>query len=278
MNRFFKYLSLIAIIFFLSNYFLILNQKRNELINCSEKIDTILTENFKQTEKILIFIGKKIATDSPNLDLKNIHKIFYQAASLYGDSHIFSWSLFDWVDNNGLQKVNTVLGVNTTNPTNMLDRHYTFRGLDQGILLFSKATIGSPSNALVIPIGVRISTKLYSRAGTVVIGMDLKKLLDLINPNLNKNIHFVIIDKRDNSFVFGSYNVEKYFSGISYKKLDFINDSLVLPKEMDPKYPYKILVGYDKNRFWQEVISSSLKVSLQFIVIVLLVVFLKKRK
>ena len=278
MLRFFVVLIIITILSCLVNYTILLNKEKIRVADSVEKIEAILVENFDQIEKILIFVGKKIAKDTPNLDLDIINKIFIQTASIHGSNNILSWSLFDWVNSDNYQTVNTMFGVKRKDPPNVSDRYYTLKGSDKWTLLFSKPIFGNPSKILVIPVGVQIETKNFQRAGTVVVGINIKKLVNIIESRLDKNIRFSLIDSRDDRMVFGSYDSEKYAGRIFRKFPDKVEgNNYIFMKELPQKYPYRIWVGYNERQFWIEVFNSSLLLSVQLIGTSVIILFLRKK-
>jgi len=259
---------------FLLNYIILLNQKTRQTANEAKEIEVILSDNFEQVEKILSFVGKRIVDDSADFDPKIIHRVFIQTASVHDFNNIFSWSLFDWVNSDGYQSVNTMIGLRK-NPPLMSKRNYRSRANKNWSVIFSEATIGIPSGMQVIPVGVQVDTQKSQYAGTVTAGINVKKLTSLVVMRLDKNFHFAVIDSRSGKFVFGSRDAEQYFSDISFTKSDFSDkNKIIFAQEMTEKYPYKIFVRYDKNEFWREVIQSSLLLSMQIIGITLAVIFL----
>lgn len=281
LSKLLKNLSILVIVFSVSfwvNYEILLGKKESEAEENAKAINAILAANFEQTEKALIFIGKQIAKKTPDLNLEIIHKIFVQASYSQGYGDIFSWSLFDWVDDSNLQTVNTLNGVNKTNPPDMSDRLYTLRGGDSWVLLFSKPVFGNPSNIYVIPVGVQIETKKYPHAGTVVVGINIKKLVNFIVPRLTKTSRFIVVDRRNEKLVFGSYELENNpQTMISNLSLAHQENRYLASKYMEEKYPYIIKTGYDEKEFWKEVVASSLILSLQIIGAALVVMMLKKK-
>lgn len=253
-------------------------QKENLSRENLNKIDGVLSTNFEEVEKILIFTGNKIASDTPNLDLKVIYKIFVNVANVYNYNHPFSWSLFDWVDMNGYQTVNTMLGIRKDPPYIGPERSYVHRGNSIWSAIFSEVVIGNPSGLKVIPVGVQIETAKHPRAGVVVLGLNVKRLADIIDLHIDKNIEYAVIDIRDNKLAIGSYNSEKYFQNYLESNKYSKEDYRIYTKEMEEKYPYRILVKYNQSQLWQEVISSSILLSSQIIGIALVVIFIKKPK
>lgn len=275
--RFFVASLIVVTLSFLLNYTILFNQKMSQVENETKKINAILSDNFEQVGRILIFVGRKIVEDSADLDPKIIHKVFIQTAAIHDFNGIFSWSLFDWVNAEGYQTVNTMIGVRK-NPPYMSERNYRSRANKNWSLIFSEVALGIPSGMLIIPVGVQVDSAKSQYAGTVSAGINVKKLSSFILARLDKNIHFEMIDKRDDKFVLGSYEAQRYFSDISHKKFGMNDEGyLIRAKELEEKYPYKILVRYDEFSFWHEVISSSLLLSFQVIATALLVMRMRRR-
>ncbi len=255
-----------AIIFlsFVVKYITLLNHKESAAKKDAEKIQEILSINFNQTEKILASLGKKIIETTPNLEPKAILKIFTETPNINGYNNIFSWSLFDFVNIDGFQVVTTMLGVRKNPPKIALERNYLNHGNEPWKIIFSSSVIGIPSEIYVIPAGVQIETKDRKRVGAVTVGIDVKKLVSIIEPILSENVSFLVIDQRNDQLTLGSSeeNFGKVFNRMP-QSLDGKN--YVYEKRMDSKYPYKIWVGYDKKEFWREVFYSSLTLITQIV-------------
>ena len=246
-------------IFLPIKYYTLLNKKQLEASDGAKQINIILKENFDQTEKILIEIGEEIAQKTPDLDLKVIHHIL-EKTPINPVKNIYSWSLFDWVNSSGYQTVNTVLGIRKNDSPHIAEkRSYSHRSNELWTMIFSEVAIGIPSAVYVIPVGVQIDTKKYPRAGTVTVGINIKKLINNLEARIGENKRFLVIDKRDDKFVLGSVDQEKYVGRIFYDSPNSIEDeNYIFEKEMDPKYPYIIWTGYDSKDFWHEFRRSTL--------------------
>jgi hypothetical protein len=266
----------VIIIFLPIKYYTLLNKKHLEALDSAKKIDIILKENFDQTEKTLIKIGEEIAQKTPDLDLKVIHDIL-EKTSINPVKNIYSWSLFSWVNSSGYQTVNTVLGIQKDDAPNIAEkRSYSHRSNELWVMLFSEVAIGIPSAVYVIPVGVQIDTKKFPRAGTVAAGISIKKLINNAKERIGENNRFLVIDKRDDKFVLGSIDQEKYVGRIFYDLPDSIeNENYIFEKEMDPKYPYIIMTGYDSKDFWREFRKSSLIFMFLFIGITVCGIYIK---
>ncbi len=240
-------------------------------------------EQVEQTEKLLTFIGHKIADEAPNLDLKVIHKIFKETAATQVGNNIFSWSLFDWVDANDKQTVNTMLGINAINPPNTSDRFYSGRDRKKWQLLFSNIIFGSPSGVRVIPVGLQISTKNFTDAGVIAVGLHVGKITNLIESKIGKYSHFAVIDNQRVDFSFGSEG-SSVDDGIFRANIDLPTTSkagnvYIYKVDLDQKKcPYSIVTGYDKREFWHEVFRNSALQFFQICAIFLLVTCLRNTK
>ena len=266
----------LASIFFPIKYYTLLNKKHLEASNSAKQINIILKENFDQTEKILIEIGEEISKKTPDLDLKVIHDIL-EKTPINPIKNIYSWSLFDWVNSSGYQTVNTVLGIQKNDAPHIAEkRSYSHRSNELWVMLFSEVAIGIPSAVYIIPVGVQINTKKYPRAGTVAAGINIKKLMNNVEAGIGENTRFLVIDKRDDKFVLGSVDQEKYVGKIFYDAPSSIeNENYIFEKEMDPKYPYIILTGYDSKDFWREFRKSSLIFIFLFLGIIVFGIYIK---
>ncbi|MBP7709485.1 MAG: hypothetical protein KA100_00255 [Rickettsiales bacterium] len=263
---------------FAGEYAVLLNKKENEAKKNAEKIYTTLSNNFDQSENILIAVGKKIIEETPELDPKAIHKIFVNASKTEACSNIFSWSLFDWVNINGFQVVTTALGIRKNPPQIALERNYLNRGVESWKIIFSEATLGIPSGMQVIPIGVQVESKKGGRVGAVGAGIDINKLSALTNQRLDANIDYLLVDQRSGGLTFGSQNLKKN-SGKIFNRMpeELDGKKYVFEKKMGQKYPYIIWVGYDQKEFWREVFCSSFMLAIEIISIAACVSFLIKK-
>lgn len=285
---------------FLVNYYILLGKKKNEIKDSARKIDSSLADYFDYTEKVLVFVGKQISEDEHYKDLNYIHKVFTDVSYAQGYSDIFSWTMFDWVDRQNRQTVNTMTGINTKNPPDMSVRGYTWKGrAELWNIQFSNPTVGNPSGIYVLPVGVGVGTTNQdgnvSYSGNVVVGLNIKRLVNKLTPLLAKNCEFMVINYSNYDFVFGSHhdinsvndvrdliqyadeakklNTKHDLSSVGFiEKIEVGKSHYIYSQPMDIKYPYIILIGYDNGVFWREVFSSTLILLTQIVMISLVVV------
>lgn len=235
-------------------------------------INSLITENFDETERLLISIGKEIVEVYPKNS--EILQIFLRAKTKLESNNIFSWSLFDWVNIKGFQIINTELGIRSNPPQIGLSRNYLNREYDEWKIIFSEVAIGNPSNVLIIPVGLKVKAD-KGRIGAIAMGIEIKKLTNLINKKLDPNINFLVVDNRSKKIAFGSYNLEALIGESFSTALPLIkNIAGITEQNMGPKYPYSIWVGYDLKKFWYEVFYYSVLLSFSIVAIIL---YKKKR-
>ncbi len=239
-------------------------------------IESELVDIFDETEKVLIATGKEIASKSPSLKLKEIHQIFISSARFSGDFSPMPWTMFDWVDIDGYQRVNTFLGIRKNAPQIARYRNYRNSGNVMWKMIFSEPAYGEPSKNYVIPVGVQISTPLYQQAGTVTSSINITRLVNSIASKTNKITRFALIDKRSSTIVASSSkNSEEKRVGAVYLSAYKIGerDNFVFEKDFKEKYPYILKVGYDEDDFNNAILSKTFSSSCQILLVSLSVFY-----
>jgi hypothetical protein len=265
---------LILIILLSLNYYFLLQKVSNQTKKVAEKIDSALSQNFEQVENILIAIGKKISNQSPNLDLKSIHQILIQNLEVK-NCYILSWSLVDWVNIDGYQMINAVIGIRENPPQVGLKRSYIHKSNKLWEIIFSEAAFGIPSGSYIIPVGVQIDDKNNSRIGAVSAGIDIKKIRIILKTLLPEGYSFMLIDEKTRKFVFGSEDSKKYLQRVfNSTPVSIDSESYIFKKEMEQKFPYEVWIGYNTKAFWLEFAKFSLLIFLTLVGLV----FLRFRK
>ena len=256
-----------TIALFLLHYNSLIKIKESRAEKNSHKIYSIINSSFNYTEQLLLFMGKEISNKNKGKDLEYIHKMFRDMSQTeLSRDNLFSWSQFDWVDINNQQTVNTMTGIELQNPQDMSLRSYTREArLDPWRLKFVMPIIGYPSNTYVIPVGIGVVNQGKNYLGALVVGVDINKLINKINPNLELVDQFMVIDYTGFNFVLGSadlmlkkdhQDIERLLKKIKLQHLEpdeylrepleFENTQYVYSFDMQ-KYPYIILTGYNKK-------------------------------
>ncbi|MDA0902234.1 MAG: cache domain-containing protein [Proteobacteria bacterium] len=256
------------------------------LVESADHIDDMIKDSFSYTNRITSHIGKRIASHGSE-DLDFIYELFLQESQDYKGEGLFSWSSFDWVDKNGLQRVNSKVGVRD-NPPNMIDRKYT-RLAPQfpWTLQISSPTIGNPSGSWVIPAGTGVVDNKGRYLGIVVVGFSVDRLSEKILNSIqtSDNVSFIVLDDSlniilqspnnnlipDNNFY---KNYLKHINPFSQQS-GMLKDAIKVDDifysyyhKMD-EYPYIILTGFNQKFISKEFSSIVLPRALELLVLTL---------
>jgi signal transduction histidine kinase len=228
----------------------------------SERIERMITEDFDYTNRISVYMGKQIAENGGN-DLEFIYHLFQKTSGTqYKTRKLFSWSLFDWVDKNNLQLINSQNGISKI-PPDMSHRDYTKKCRETPwTLQVSKPAIGNPSGKWVIPAATGIADNNGNYLGSIVVGFNIKEFIEKIAQLVSVNhVSYVILDK-DLNIVMQSVDNKTDFQSNFYKNTfnssDLFNensgeiksiissDILYTHYRKIDGFPYIIITGFNK--------------------------------
>lgn len=227
-------------------------------------IDKSISESFDYTNRVSIFMGREIVNHGVD-DLEFIYNLFISTQqSQYKVQELFSWSMFDWVDPDGMQLVNGKKGV-AKDPPDMNHRDYVrLSPQHPWTLQLSKPAIGNPSGRWVIPAGTGITDDGNNYLGTIVVGFNIAILTQKIEKLIDhEGVRFVILDKEgrlvskssDNDIdpMSLSYSEMMKDIGFNYKgegnfeePIEYRDVKYMYYREFD-KYPYTILLGFKSD-------------------------------
>lgn len=285
-------LILISLIAFPLSYYNILNGKKSQAKEDAKRIDSSFVDSFDYAEKVIAFMAEDISRHDKKDDLKFINDLFLKVASTQRlSNNVFSWNMFDWVNREGYQVVNTMGGINTESPTNMTFRKYFWKAKyspNSRLLQFSDPAFGVPSGVYIIPVGVGVSDKKGSYLGLIAAGINIKKLTNNAMSQLKNSNSFIVVLNDTCGIAFDSSGLpigpEKYASlpgkikdvtmgseGFMSKSVNAGEDVYIYYRSMDNKYPYLILTGYNKKDFWHEVIARYITIMSQVVIIMIAV-------
>ncbi|MCE3231786.1 MAG: Signal transduction histidine kinase [Rickettsiaceae bacterium] len=228
----------------------------------AEQIEQMISEDFDYTNRISIYMGKQIAEQNP-LTPEFIYNLFQKTSGTqYKTKNLFSWSLFDWVDSNNLQIVNSQNGISKI-PPDMSEREYTVKSrLEPWTLQVSKPAIGKPSGKWVIPAATGIVDGKGKYLGAIAVGFNVEQLVQQLTQVVAINhISYVILDTEYNIIAQSLDNItapqSDYYKNIFSNQNIFQHVSGKLPKiesgdivyqhyrKME-NHPYIVLTGFNK--------------------------------
>ena len=184
---------LIALIYAVLSFSLIkyqqqiqITQLQHNASNINDRISTV----FDYINNVNVFIGTQIVK-SGGKDLNKIYDLFTDVKYHHDKyKNLFSWTLFDWVDENNLQLVNTKKGI-AENPSDMSHREYTRTAkLRPWKLQASPPVIGNPSGEWVIPVGTGVIDDQQKYLGVIVLGININELFSKIKTSTDTNVEY----------------------------------------------------------------------------------------
>ncbi len=252
----------------------IMNKKMEQEAN---KINNILSDYFEYVNDVNVIMGKQIAKNgAKNLNLildifrDNVQHYMISNQNSIVNNKLFSWSTYDWVDDQNYQTVNAKIGIRTDNPSDMSARRYTLTArVAPWTLQFDSPALGIPSNRWVIPVATGVADKNNKYLGAIAVGINIGLLSNNLEERLNSGLSFVVADKNANISLTSSliddkkekdikFDLAKYaINTRKYPKSDTSDEIKYRPITADnitfkhikymQNYPFMILVGYDEE-------------------------------
>ncbi|MBL0317827.1 MAG: sensor histidine kinase [Alphaproteobacteria bacterium] len=272
------------------------NQLYQQSIIESKNIHQNLANIFTSTNLIMSNMGHQIQKHG-TIDSSFIYELFQQnSRDIISAKAAFSWSLFDWVDTQNRQIINSKTGI-TSHPKDMSMREYTTKSRAlPWTLQFSKPAIGHPSKQWVIPAGTGITDYAGNYLGVIVVGFNIVDLVNSITRNLiYPNIRYIVIDNQgrvvlqssDNAFSpttnFFNFLSPTYFAKpmkILNKPLTIAGNSYLYYEKME-NYPFIVLTGFKESYLLETYTALLLPRLLELLIcglFILILLFLFYRK
>jgi two-component system sensor histidine kinase ChiS len=284
------------------NYFFLKKDKEFLYINEANKIEKVFNKSISYIEKFSLIIANELYMKK-NLTSQSISETLmktYSIAKISEDNNLLT--LFDFVDPNGKVIANAIDGVLDNPPiVHVQDRLWMALAPKEPWILHIAPT---PVKGIVkigrnidygIPVGLGITDNNDNFLGTISSGIDIKKIVNEIEKNLNtEHIRFIIIN---NKFELIAQTNNKPYDDTDFKSL--LNNNLPLPNanhlstrvDYDGtqyniyKYmkdlPFIIFIGEDEyimDKAFREKIYLPMALSFSiFIVLLILFSFLKNK-
>jgi signal transduction histidine kinase len=229
----------------------------------SERIDKTILEDFDYANRISVYMGKQISEEG-HASPEFIFNLFQKTSGTqYKARNLFSWSLFDWVDDKNLQTVNSRNGISKS-PADMSHREYTKTSRQYPwTLQLSKPAIGNPSGKWVIPAATGVVDKDGKYLGAIAVGFNIQQFVEKLVPIVAvSNVSYLVIDQARNIIIQSTDNnldpKSDYFINLlsdnsvfeeAYGNLDDpikSGDIIYTHYRKMQDYPYIILTGFNK--------------------------------
>lgn len=191
----------------------------------------------------------------------------------------FSWTIFSWTDPKNQIIVDAVYGI-IDKPLDLSMRDYIhLTQNDTGKFYLGEPVFGSTSKKWMIPGGIGAELPNGKYLGSMTIGFEIEVLAKLLhNVVKNKNVSFKLIDLTNLPILYISNNyydnckkevcnldedTTKILNNLKFSQNESISDlkvigensKAILAKKLQ-KYPYILLLEYDKNAFKKELIKN----------------------
>ncbi len=289
-----KIFAIILAVSLLISYLIENSKRQNELISDSRKIDGVISENFDYVHTLGVFLGKQIIVNNHAEDVQYIDKLFKDSMRLQGpvDSAI-AWSMFSWANKKNKLAVNTVIGINT-NLDSLTERPYIWRSRYQPwTLQFSKPDRGIISNSFIMPAAVGITNGRDEYLGTIIAGINIKKLTSRVEAVLKSSNAFIVVSRDE----MGNDDTKMFFSSSNTPKIakDYMKIANIVSKykEWDDQagkmsepilagrfkfsyykilegYPLIIFVGFNQVEFWKNILVLTTHLIILFTLLVVI--------
>lgn len=239
------------------------NIKLQTLYTQSSRVKRELLVAFDYVSHLIKFMGEKILEGDPK-DLNRIAEMLQGKLITNKDvSNQFSWEMFDWSTSDKRIIVSTPYGV-LKEPIDISYRSYVHKApKEPWVLHFDPASIGVTSGQWVIPAGMGIADKQGNFVGAISLGFSIAKLTRNIETVIDTDeVSFIMLDQDYNVVMYSADNdlssFRRGYFAERMKDQSVKGTSGKLPQVIEygdikysyynklSKYPYTILLGYNK--------------------------------
>lgn len=307
LSRDFRMLALIVMLVAigLSLWFIFAAYKNEEekikqiLAGQAGRLDRALTDTFDYTEHMMAYMANQISANGEGKNIQYIYELLKSFRIEPNVENLFSWSTFMWYDQNYQITVEGTKGV-LDKPKDLSTRDYIPFTVDHpGKLFLGMPLLGAVSNQWVIPGGVGATNNQGRFIGGIAMGFNLQNLSKKLEKSLNApGVSFQLFDKDliqigqspkknfdeiDQTLLQTLMNIENsaQSEGLFSKPKLFHHDIEFIFYQKLTKYPYLLLVHYDKELSKRELWRMLTSRIIEFFVIALLSIailyFLYKR-
>ncbi|MFN7039505.1 MAG: HAMP domain-containing protein, partial [Alphaproteobacteria bacterium] len=265
----------ISLIFSISFYFSYIKNKNNQLRAAANRIEELLNESFDYSTYLAKILGDKVVQP------ENIRNLNHIADLLNGNfvtndiaKKIFAYTIFDWINENNQIVVSGPFGV-LKEPKDISFRNYSKMAVkNPGKLYFDPPAYGIPSGQYILPAGIGIADKKGKFQGIISMGFNLTLFTEKLAKEIKKEgVSFIILNldlvpvfkSADNIFLgdkkdffqnykydFENLNSDFLKSKIIYNEINYEYISKL------SKYPFIILVGFNKVALMKDLADNFL--------------------
>lgn len=249
-----------------------LSRIQSEVVVEANRIEVTLLNVFSETHQVMTYVGKQIALYA-EADPHSIENILNNSSEFVSKmKHIYSWSLFDWVDSNNYRIFNSQIGRMQNIPTKINESYTQECPKYPWTLQLSHPSIGQTSGMWVIPAGLGVVNQNNQYLGALNVGFNIAELNAKIQQALaSKTTSFIILDKECRIVLQSAENSidpkSSYYRDLLSDRDELKEEKASLSPPLVYKninytyykkikgYPYIILTGFDKNLVHQDFLA-----------------------
>ena len=259
----------------------------------ASRIDRTFSASIDTASYLLNLLTNQIRSNSDDkVYIQTLLKSFKNTNISPAMNNVLSFTTFSWINNQNEFVVNSEKGI-IMPPKKVPPRDYIPAAMrNPGRIELGQPVIGAITSQWIIPAGMAATNDAGDYVGAVIIGLDISTFIKKLEKGISiPGVSFAIIDK-DLNVIIESPDNKFAKTATLFKKLDTVSfaavssepASLVTPMPfisneqftvvLKSKYPYMIVVSYDKalaNLEYRKAIFSYL---MEFAIITLVIFFL----
>ena len=239
----------------------------------ASEIEKLITYNTEYIKYQFLYAGKQIANDnifSNDHSIAKILRLFVNGINSQVDIAI-TWNAFSWINNKGKVTVDGSIGV--VKPIDISNRDYLkITSSAPNRLIFGKSLQGAISGRFIVPMAMGVFDKNKKYLGTLVLGLDIERLLSKITKSIDDKIFsFAVTNNSDITFTSDNLSSENLaltqqeiqksnptFGTISKQNLFSKNRSFIASIIIGDT-PLRVIVFYDKEKSYNQILSAFVK-------------------
>lgn len=274
------------------------DELKQRLVSQSVRLERTLTDTVDHTAYIMNVINEQIKKNPKNLEY--IDNIISKFKARSQSDNLLSWTIFSWINKNYKLVVDATYGIMAP-PLDLSRRDYVpFTKTDPGVMHLGAPVYGSTSRRWMIPGGVGVENKNGQYIGAMVIGFNIKSLLERMKESDKiDGVKFALLDNslspvlKSNEHIAG---LKEFLQALKNKE---VNNNPKQPNYISPifkaslysgknhylyhisKYPYYLYVSYNSaavsHELWNALFSRMLEITVFGIVVLGLLILLYRR-
>lgn len=249
----------------------------------ASRIERTFTDNIGYTSYLMDYMGTQIRDHGDPEDYKFIQGLMASYRMNPEVNNRLPWTMFSWADANQQLIINSDQKVDK--PISIKHREYAHHLItDPWKMQFTKMSFGLVSHKWILPVGMGVTDDGGNYWGSVLFGINLRSLSQMLEQSTNAvGVYFAIVDSDmqvvadsrehyigEDSHILQTLehiDMKQALSGVSSKLSLFGDSDGYSVYQKFPKYPFTLVVSYDKELSRQEIWKLLFSRITEFVVI-----------